>query len=360
MADFYAMQTMKSALPYATQAQGGQRFVVYDDRQDGITYSADPLRMNANGLLGKNQEEEEEDPIPYDEQVLAFHVTRNPDELGQELELSRKNGLLAIQSGTQSLDLYPETEFAPGKHDLVKRIELHMSTTCKAPFVAAIKSVPPLGDEAFYNYQNPLERADHVALTLVPQDFHDGPAKICMLDRPITHPMRSFLERYPGHTADTLNHSMMRMPKSDNVMVQYNGSQGQSSPVMMWYNGLVNDNNERVYPPLRPDENGWVTMHKEVYAECEKHAKREISRYISLGDVTSKDFALVIAPFSPLKKDVTLGDFELHYPNVRPDQRVRDVDGSLVPALDRHLKTPIQWSGRLIISYKKVHDGTNE
>lgn len=323
-----------------------------------------PVEARQYQVLTRVAPEEEPDPIPYDTIVYTFNETRLPGAFKSgSLTLSRDAGNLHAVGGTQDLDAYPEKALPAGRHDLIKDVELELSIKT-APgsvgsYVIDLPTIGALGGECYFDC-NTCGKADHVTGLVQFYEVEKGPVYKKLVSREITGQMREFMFAFPGQTADTLETDVEKL--KDYVMVKYSPEGGETSAIMMWYHGLLNSegrprygNPDVVYINNVPHAN----LPKGVYEECLAQARREIGRYISLGDATSKDFCIRIAPYRSngrVGEGVGLGSFDFHFPE---RSRTATRPGFEGTAEGWHNLQPITIAGRLVVTYKKVHTGAD-
>lgn len=314
---------------------------------------------NVDLLMTGGAGTEADNNIAYDQLVLVASVSALPADIGREMVFSRKNNNLKIQYSSQSQDV---SGSAPvGNHDLVKSASLALTTSIKQALVAEFDTLFRHGDEHFYGNSDATS-SRNVAHVFMPSDFVNGTAHQDVINRTITTSMRIFLKRFPGQTGDTLSDFVSELKGSKDVMLRYSTDlKKPTSAVTMWYNAMLDANGNHLHAPLKETTPGLASMPKDVYDKCHAIAQTEINKYISLGDMTSENFAIRIKPFATNGNE-TLGlcDFAYHHPGLDAKTMVADpVTGNLITAQSLFDKTPIFASLRFAGWYKKVNTGSN-
>lgn len=299
--------------------------------------------------------------IDFDESSFFFNEARLPSEIGEALRLSPGKGLHA-EYGTQVLDVAHELRDAlpAGNHDLLQSITLELQTNYKRGFVVDFKTVHALGDEHFFGntYDKTGKNLGNktVSVVVLPTNLdQNGRVSLTVIDRPITQPMLSFLARFPNQTADTIGQYVTPVNKNE-VLLHYSPSKQlrATSCVSLWHAAYQ----DPLKAPLVENDNGFASMSRELYQKLEAQAKSEISRHISLGDVTSSNFTIEIRAL-PINNGETpaLGAFESQYLGVDENMMVEDKFQQRMTAKELFEKTPIEFTGRVQAQYRKINTG---
>lgn len=355
--------TTASAMASVAEKLSQLKFEAYDDLNSGPMSAAGAgssyLDGNRNDVLNMNTEEAK---INLDDRVYTFEFSALPSEIGKKITLQCKLGNMYSQFSSQKNDVVGATTAArpAGNHDLIQSVEFQkFQTNTKSSVLCRYPTINAFGEEHYFGGLGDAE-GKKLSYLFTPADFKNGVASATVLSRPINQSMKRFLERYPNQTADTLDKLAGAMPGvKDKMMVRYSKTPGGvTSAVVLWYNSMVNGYNADGVPlknpPLTPLNAEWVEMPTPTYNACAAKAKDELVRYISLGDVTSDEFSIELMHPSGL----SLGDFAVQNPGMSENQLVADpLTGELSKAIDLHMRTPICFSGRVIIGYKKVHTG---
>lgn len=365
-AAFNAPLALSQMGSHATQAvaASGLSFRMQDqDLASHAVMSSAFTSDRSNDLLGQDFATSEPLKIDFDQGSFVFNQLRLPKDVGKSLILSLGNKGLHADFGTQLLDVAPEhrVELPAGNHDLVQSIDLELQTNFKKAFIVDFKTVFALGNEHYFG--NTVDKTGNntgtktVSVVILPSNLDkNGCVSINIVKRTITQPMLQFLARFPNQTADTIDNYVTPVNK-DEVLLHYSpvGNIRPTSCVALWHHAYQMPTKV----PLVENEQGFAGMQRELYNVLSKQAKNEISRHISLADVTSPNFAIEIRDFAPNDGAQAngLGAFETQYPGVDPNMEVEDKWGQRMTALELFEKTPMEWVGRITTSYRKINDG---
>lgn len=361
--------------PYMTAAATGMSFRLQDlDLASHAVMSNSFAATRANDLFMQDWQFGENGTEPLqldmDHGTFFFNEIRTPKEIGKSLVLTLGNGRLTTEWGTQALDVAAEAREAlpVGNHDLIETIGLELQTTYRRPFVVDFKTVYALGDEHYFGNVFDAKAGGGASLAtktvsaiVLPTNLDkNGRVMLNVVNRTITQPMVQFLARFPNQTADTIKEHVTRVNKSSNeVLLHYSPINNirPTSCVALWH-AAYQPPEGQTKAPLIDDGRGFASMDRELYENLEAQAIREITRHISLGDVTSSNFGIEIRAL-PVNGSVTpdLGAFQTVYPGMDVNQKVEDAFGNTMTALELFEKTPIEWTGRITTTYRKINDG---
>jgi len=321
----------------------------------------------SNDLLMQDMHTSQPLQIDFDQNVFMFEESRLPRDIGRALALSPGAGLHP-EFGTQVLDLAPELRNAlpVGNHDLVAGIHLDLRTNYRKPFVVEFKTVYALGNEFYYGNSydpsNKTQATNTVSFIVRPTSAQSGVDTIISLpviDRKITQPMLQFLARFPNQTADTIDEYCTVINEKE-VLLHYSpiANVRPTSCVSLWHAAYQPIEGE-MKATLQENANGMASMSRKLYDALAQQAKGEISRHISLGDVTSSKFTVEIRPLPVNNSTDTphLGAFEAQYPGEDKSLMVEDKYGRQLTIGDLFEKTPIEFSGKVSCTYRKINDG---
>lgn len=376
MADLFATASVKASAAGMSSSAGAaaryassvasklqtMKFEAYDDigsdANDSAT-SSSYLDGNRNDVLNLNPTEAK---IQLDDRAYTFEFVGLPSRIGKKIVLQCKLGNMWTQFSSQKNDV-AEASSKPrpaGNHDLVQSIDMQIKTNLKSSFLVRFPTVNAYGEEHYYGGSGAdADAGKKLSYMFTSADFKGDVASVNILSRNITQSMKHFLERYPNQTADTLPGLAGPVPGGKEMMVRYSAdSTGVTSAVVLWYNsqvvGYTAEGAPLKNPPLQPLNAEYTTMPRDIYDACFAKAQDEMVRYISLGDVTSEVFSLEISHPNGLD----LGDFAAQYPGYSENQIILDqLTQEQIKARDLHMRTPIYFTGRVVIGYKKVHTG---
>jgi hypothetical protein len=379
MADLYSSSTGRGqggvigrVTGKAAAAVKAARFeLVPDDAHGAATDVNDIFASHSSDLLyagamaaaaeaAQMAEEAANTDIAYDQIVYGFQVSKLPKDMGKALEVSIKAGNMWTEWGSQFGDVcaVDTNEIAVGNHDLVKGIEVEIDAPeFKSSITTSFTTVARFNEEYYAGNSAGDSAKNPVKYTFKPYELMSQKKEqkgTIVLDRPITKRMKKFLASFPGQSADTLKKYATAMPDGKATAVAYGAlidGRRVKSAVTLWYEAFVTEEGTHL-PLLKASDAGYASMDNDVYNTCYNQAVSEISRFVSLGDVTSKAFSMSLE--HPSGK--SLGDFSVRYPGMDQNQLVFDqLTGQMVKAIDLHMRTPIVIYGRIIATYKKVN-----
>ena len=314
--------------------------------------------------------------INYDRREIAFNETFAPGQFISKkhnrvknegkLILSGKNGKLKNVYTTKYTDLDHASHGKSGKHDLIKSIKLQFSKPINfnGPIQIELPTVNALGNERY------VDGKEHVTLVVFPQNTKNGDVyEVDMVDRDIQQGVVNFLKKFPGQTPDNLDDPEMvtEMGSTGDVLVRVTP---RPSALIYYHNTDVNDKGEKVNEPiLKADSvhsngDGFYKMKREVYDKYSKEAKESMRKHLSFADVTSEDFNIVISPvdFNSNSTDAAtkpesmqfkgFTNFNTCHPCINPQSKYKSTSRT---HFDVYQNTPINFSGMLTITYKKIN-----